>query len=271
MEAGNAGIDLAVDNGNSDDAVQITPNAVTPLSINVTNVGTKDCYVFIKLVIPELSGHPILSISLTGNWQMVEDGLYQYTADGISRALESGMTTPEFVAEARFYDFEELVDFTGEVEIIAYAVQTDGFNSDASASDIWSTTIQAVGNYCISLGSVNLGDKHEGDKYSCQVEIEFKDVAATSDDGSFWLRAQGNQDGRWYTGNVWNDNVISLHEVPADGVYKFTSTAEISETMPDVLNFQIAFRCDNWGSGLFRVRNVKVEKGNTCSEWSQGI
>ena len=73
MEAGNVGIDLAVDNGNSDDTVLIQPNAVTPLSINVTNTGSKDCYVFIKLIIPELSGHPILSISPTGNWQMVEE------------------------------------------------------------------------------------------------------------------------------------------------------------------------------------------------------
>ena len=49
------------------------------------------------------------------------------------------------VSEARFYDFDELVDFTGEVQIIAYAVQTDGFEMNASASDIWSTTVQAVG------------------------------------------------------------------------------------------------------------------------------
>lgn len=145
LEAGNVAIELSVDNG-SDDAIEIQPNAVTPLSINVTNTGTKDCYVFIKLIIPELSGHPILSISPTGNWQMVEDGVYQYTVDGVSKALESGMTTPEFVAEARFYDFNELTDFTGEVQIIAYAVQTDGFDESASASDIWSTTIQAAGN-----------------------------------------------------------------------------------------------------------------------------
>ena len=146
MEAGNVGIDLAVDNGNSDDAVLIQPNAVTPLSIGVTNTGSKDCYVFVKLIILELSSHPILSINPTGNWQMVEGGVYQYTVDGVSRALESGMTTPEFVAEARFYDFQELVDFTGEVQVVAYAVQTDGFSSEASASDIWSTTVQAAGN-----------------------------------------------------------------------------------------------------------------------------
>ena len=144
MEAGNVGIDLMVDTG-SEDAVLIQPNQITPLNIGVTNTGTKDCYVFIKLIIPELSGHPILSISPTGNWQMIEDGVYQYTVAGERKALESGMTTPEFVAEARFYDFQKLVDFTGEVQIIAYAVQTDGFGSEASASDIWSTTIQAVG------------------------------------------------------------------------------------------------------------------------------
>ena len=104
MPAGNVGIDLAVSTG-SDEAIEIQSNAVTPLNINVTNIGSKDCYVFIKTVIPKLSGHPILSISPTGNWQKIEDGenqVYQYTVDGSSRALESGMTTPEFVAEAKF-------------------------------------------------------------------------------------------------------------------------------------------------------------------------
>ena len=148
MPAGNVGIDLMVDNG-SEDPIEIQPNAVTPLSIGVTNTGTKDCYVFVKLVNPELSGHPILSISPAGNWMKIEDGenqVYQYVVDGTGRALDSGMTTPEFVSEARFYDFEELVDFTGGVQVVAYAVQTDGFSPEASASDIWSTTIQAVGN-----------------------------------------------------------------------------------------------------------------------------
>lgn len=144
MEAGTVGIDLAVDTG-TDEAILIQPNAITPLNIGVTNTGSKDCYVFIKLVIPELSGHPILSISPTGNWQMIEEGVYQYTVDGLGKVLESGMTTPEFVAEAKFYDCDELTDFTGEVRVVAYAVQTDGFDESASASDIWSTTVTAVG------------------------------------------------------------------------------------------------------------------------------
>lgn len=84
----------------SEDAILIQPNAVTPLHIGVTNTGTKDCYVFVKTVISELSGHPILSISPTGNWMMVEDGVYQYTVDGEGKTLKFGETTAEFVAEA---------------------------------------------------------------------------------------------------------------------------------------------------------------------------
>ena len=153
MPAGNVAIELTVDAGDSDDAIEIKPNAVTPLSIGVTNVGSKDCYVFVKTVIPELSGHPILSITPTGNWMNIDnqssDGyataVYQYVVDGTGKALESGMDTPEMVSEARFYDFDTLVDFNGELKIIAYAVQTDGFEMNASASDIWSTTVQAVG------------------------------------------------------------------------------------------------------------------------------
>ena len=64
----------------------------------------------------------------------------------IEMMILEGMTTPEMVSEARFYDLNELTDFTGEVQVVAYAVQTDGFDENASSSDIWSTTVQAVGN-----------------------------------------------------------------------------------------------------------------------------
>ena len=124
------------------------------------------------------------------------------------------------------------------------AVELDGINlyrerkADHEGWSEWFTLEADTVNYCFSLGSVNLGDKHERDKYNCQVEIEFKNVTATTDDGTFWLRAQGAQDGRWYTGNVWNDSFVSLHDVPSDGIYRFSSTTEISETMADVLNFR---------------------------------
>lgn len=153
MPAGNVAIELTVDAGDSDGAIEIKPNQTTPLSIRTTNIGSKDCYVFVELEIPEINNTPILSITPTGNWMNIEnqslDGyasaVYQYVVDGTGKALESGMDTPEMVSEARFYDFDTLVDFRDELRIIAYAVQTDGFDGEMSASDIWSITVQAVG------------------------------------------------------------------------------------------------------------------------------
>ena len=151
MEAGNVAIELSVDTG-SDEAIEVKPNQVTDLSIKVTNTGSKDCYVFVKMIVPEISGHPIISITPTGNWMMVEnqssDGyasaVYQYTVDGEGRALESGLDTPEMLSEARFYDFRELTDFSGEMRIVAYAVQRDGFEN-AEIGDVWTSVVTAVG------------------------------------------------------------------------------------------------------------------------------
>lgn len=143
--AGEVGIDLSVET-DSDEAIQIVPDQVTTLRINAVNTGTIDCYIFIKLDIPEMNGHPILAITPTGNWQKVDtEGLvYQYVVDGLGRELEAGMTTPEMVAEARFYDFEQVGDFDGELVVSAYAIQTSGFD-DSQPADIWNVALEAEG------------------------------------------------------------------------------------------------------------------------------
>lgn len=125
-------------------------------------------------------------------------------------------------------------------------------------------------NYCFNIGYVNLGQKIAGDVYTSQMEIEFKDVSATSNqEFRFW--AQGAQDGKWTTGNVWNGNLINLTEVPENGVYSCTSTVDVSEDMSVISTFNIGFRCDYWASGAFRVRGVTVEKGSRTSAWNQGV
>ena len=136
-------IDLSVET-DSDEAIQIVPNQITTLRINATNTGINDCYTFIKLQVPEMNGHPILNITPTGNWQMIEENVYEYVVDGEGRALEAGATTPEMVSEARFYDFEEFGDFNEELIATAYAIQTDGFD-DSQPADIWSAVFQAEG------------------------------------------------------------------------------------------------------------------------------
>ena len=142
MQAGTVEIELTVDTG-LENTVVIEPSQITTFKVGVTNVGSRECYVFIELVIPRMNGHQILSITPTGYWQKISneelDGrnIYQYVVDGVGKALPSGEAAEELVSEARFYDFTELNDFACEVKVIAYAVQTIGFDENALPYDIW--------------------------------------------------------------------------------------------------------------------------------------
>lgn len=125
-------------------------------------------------------------------------------------------------------------------------------------------------NYCFNIGSVNLGEKTAGDVYTCQLDVEFSGVKAT-EGKKFLFATQGSSDGLWTIGNVWDWNLTQLREVPQDGMYHFVITRSINEMMAEASTFNIGFRCDNWASGSFRVRNVKIEKGNMATPWSPGI
>lgn len=134
----------------------------------------------------------------------------------------------------------------------------------------WMVPVYNTVNSCQGIGWTNLGPKAEGDVYTSALEIEFKGVTVTPGQQlRFW--AQGAQDGRWFTGSVWNGNLINLIEAPADGLYAYTSTVTVSADMANVSTFDLGFRCDYWASGMFRVRKVKVEKGDTATAWVAGL
>ena len=42
------------------------------------------------------------------------------------------------------------------------------------------------------------------------------------------------------------------------------------EKMVHATTFNLGFRCDYWNSGMFRIRKVKVEYGDTATEWTLG-
>jgi len=119
-----------------------------------------------------------------------------------------------------------------------------------------------------------LGEKSVGDLYTCQVEIEFSSVYATTDiedDKQFGFCSQGKVDDDWKDWgkrNVWNRSLVAIDEVPIDGVYRYVVTQTITEPGVKSSKCEIGFRCDYWASGQFRVRCVKVEKGIVATAWS---
>lgn len=141
---------------------------------------------------------------------------------------------------------------------------------DSEGWSAWMVPTYNAVNSCINIGSLNLGDKKAGDVYTCQIEIEFKNVQSTEgQDFRFWT--QGSADGKWGIGNIWATNLINLENPPRDGIYTYTITNTVNEKMVNITEFDMAFRCDYWKSGVFRIRKVKVEKGDTVSEWTPGV
>ena len=181
--------------------------------------------------------------------------------DGYAKVVwEQGETC----TDVHFYDVNDL-----EVEIGNINLVKDVKTNDEGWSD-WLMPNYNTINSCHNIGYTNLGPKVEGDMYICTIEIEFKDVTAT-DGQAFHFWTQGAQDGKWNSGNVWNGNLVNLFEAPDDGMYRYTATVAVSGAMVDVNTFNIGFRCDYWASGMYRVRDVKIEKGETSTEWSPGL
>lgn len=189
------------------------------------------------------------------------DGQIINRTDGYAKAVwEQGETC----TEVHFYDANDL-----EVDIGLRNLARDVMVNADGWSD-WLIPNYNTVNSCHNIGYTNIGPKAEGDVYTCTIEVEFKNVIAT-DGQAFRFWTQGAQDGKWNSGNVWNEKLVYLFEAPEDGVYRYTATVAVSGAMVDISTFDIGFRCDYWASGMYRVRDVKIEKGETSTEWSPGL
>jgi len=153
----------------------------------------------------------------------------------------------------------------------------DGVNLAVESSSEWSDWIApeyGAENQGIVVTNALLGEKNVGDSYTCQIEIEYSGVTAyvdAADERRFNFNAQGPVDNEWTDYNIWNNSLVHLTQAPEDGVYKYLSTSQISRENKDSSLFRLSFRCDNWASGTFRFRCVKVEKGTLATEWSPSL
>lgn len=134
----------------------------------------------------------------------------------------------------------------------------------------WMTPVPDQINQCYTIGKLMLGDLEIEDTFACQLEIEFKGVNAI-DGKQFRFKAQGAVDKAWGKKNIWNTGLVDLNTPPIDGVYSFSAIQMIDENNKEACVFDLGFRCDYWGSGAFRVRYVKIEKGDVFSTPTPGI
>lgn len=133
----------------------------------------------------------------------------------------------------------------------------------------WVTPIENKDNVTFESAIAYLPtDKSIGDLYTCTLEIEFDGVTVGSG-GPFRFLTQGKVDGQWgYTIiSIWRNVISNMTTPPQNGVYRYTSTVAISEETVNRNSFGLGFRADYWGSGRYRYRMIKVEKGAVATNY----
>ena len=104
------------------------------------------------------------------------------------------------------------------------------------------------------------------DQYMIQIELEFDGVTASSGARSYFS-LQGAVDGKWEANkfNPWSHYIYGITDgfVTIKKLVVANVTPEPAETYAEA-----NFRIDDWASGRYRYRRIKVEIGNKATDWS---
>lgn len=158
-----------------------------------------------------------------------------------------------------------------EVTNAIAGINVGGRNLARNTSNEWSDWITPKANstnVTASSGSIIYfpTEINVGDDYYIQCEVEFDNVTP-SDGKRSHFALQGSVDGKWEANkfNPWHDNIYNIK----NGITKFSkkATSNIEPTPAEVFA-DCAFRVDNWATGRYRWRRIKVEVGNKATDWS---
>ena len=188
----------------------------------------------------------------------------------VNRKLENYSTTTEMNSAIK----QKADSITGEVTKKIENIQIGGRNLYLGTSKEWSDWITPnvntnnITTYFYDCKDTSLFEKDA--EFTISFDVEFSGVTKGTG-GSFRLYSQwcftvnGSNTG-WSEKPV--TKAMNITEPPADGVYHYTATGKLSANYTNATKVQFAPRADYWGSGKYRIRNVKLEKGNKVTDWS---
>ena len=202
-----------------------------------------------------------ININLTKNYQTTKDADDKYATQTSLNATADSITSTVSKTYATKTEVTDALD----------NISVGGRNIARNTSDKWSDWVTPrpnATNVVTSTGStIYFTSKiQKGDTYMIQVEVEFDGVTASSGKRSY-ISLQGSVDGKWGSNkfNPWHTYKYDI----TDGIVAFKKlrvanvTPEPAETYADV-----TFRVDDWASGRYRWRRIKVEEGNKLTDWS---
>lgn len=181
--------------------------------------------------------------------------------DGFSRVAWSEGTT--ISKDVSFYDIEDKkIDIKGINLVRDVRFGLDGWSE-------WMTPTFDTTNCCYYIGKATLGEKRVGDVYTVQCEIEFSNVTSTMNE-KFLFCTLGETDNSWELSSPWSQ-LLWTESVPENGCIKLSTKWVVDENNVKSCEINIGFRCDNWSSGRFRVRNLCITKGEYSEKWYPGL
>lgn len=158
-------------------------------------------------------------------------------------------------------------EVTNAIDSISVGGRNIAHNTSNEWSD-WITPRPNSTNVTASSGSTIYFplEINVGDEYYIQVELEFDNVTP-SDGKRSYFSLQGSVDGKWeaHKFNPWNAYIYDVK----NGVTRFSKkvTSNVKPT-PTEVYANCGFRVDDWATGRYRWRRIKVEVGNKSTDWS---
>ena len=202
-----------------------------------------------------------ININLTKNYQTTKDADDKYATQTSLNA------TAESITSTVSNTYATKTEVTSSIDGISVGGRNLARNTSNDWSD-WITPKANSTNETASSGSVIYfpTEINVGDEYYIQCEVEFDNVTA-SDGKISYFGLQGSVDGKWEAGkfNPWQYRIKNIE----NGIVHFSvkKTSNVKPTPAEVYA-DCGFRVDNWATGRYRWRRIKVEVGNKPTDWS---
>ena len=152
-------------------------------------------------------------------------------------------------------------------------LQIGGRNLARKTSSDWSDWFVPVANKDNSCGLFAViypsTSKSKGDIFTVSFDIDLKKFTQGTG-GTFNLYLQGSVDDVWTVSNPFTNYNFKDKALKGDYTEHVTYACQFaSDSQVSATKFEFGFRCNySNGTGKFRIRNLKIEKGNKATDWT---
>lgn len=235
------------------------------------NSGATNSLYFTDLTIMSNGTYSYSAVSKSSSYEAAKEAWNKANnaQDGVGR-----LTTRVESAETSISKNNEEIALRAKKTEVTEAINNidiGGRNLARKTSNEWGRWYSPLNkNNCVEVISlIYPGPRSVGDVFMLSFDIDVKKFTG-SGDGPFALYLQGDVDGSWGYGNPFTNYNFATKALAGDYTEHVSYICKIANTyQAKAVCFQLLYRCDySDGTGKFRIRNLKVEKGNKATDWT---